>query len=346
MFNAIKRWFGFGNGRGWLEPQRDNLRRYLVRELGSADGLQEDPVWTFEPYVALWAIPDGWAITDPVVAWHVVGRNNVLQSARDAARYFGRRFRESADDARQDGQADLAEAFDNRSAALLASADRDGGWPHPAGAASSAEPAAQQALRKCLAAAEADPPFARAVRVIHDEVAAPGGRFHALYFYLDLRPGQPLAPTFDALARQFLAIESDFAPLVAWRVQYALVVLGINFGEQDREVESERQADRMRGRHPELSQALDRYSPRGSYPLAMHFVDDRDVPFTAHPVVGVRPDGYRYKAEAKFFDVRTHPFHESLEKSEAVGMRLIAGSIAPEVVSRARRAFRKAPPGG
>jgi hypothetical protein len=74
--------------------------------------------------------------------------------------------------------------------------------------------------------------------------------------------------------------------------------------------------------------------------------NNQDVPFTAHPVVGVRADGYEYKAEAKFFDVRTHPFHQSLEKSGAVGMRLIAGSIAPAVIRRARHAFAKPWPRG
>src|SRR5262245_46759268 len=111
MFNAIKRWFGFGNGQAWLNTQRENLRRHLTQELGSANGLQEKPVWTFEPYVALWTIPDGWAITDPVITLHVVGRNNVLQSARDAVRFFARRFRDSAEHARQDGQAEISEAL-------------------------------------------------------------------------------------------------------------------------------------------------------------------------------------------------------------------------------------------
>jgi hypothetical protein len=346
MFDAIKRWFNFGKRRAWLESQRVNLRQYLAQELGSAEGLQEKPAWTFEPYVALWTIPDGWAITDPVLALHVVGKNHVLRSARDAARYFGRRFRESAENARRNGQADIAEALANRSTALLSSVEQDEGWPDPVSAVASAESTARQALGNCLAAAESDPPFRQAVRVIHDEVAAPGGPFHALYFYLDFRPGRPIAPVFDALARQLTAIESRVALLVAWRVQYALVVFGINFGEPDRELEVERQADRMRARYSELSRNLDRYSPTGTYPLAMHFVDNQDVPFTAHPVVGVRAVGYEYKAEASFFDVRTHPFHQSLEKSGAVGMRLMAASIAPEFIHRARRAFAETSPHG
>jgi hypothetical protein len=336
MFNAIKRLFGFGNGKAWLHSQRENLRRYLTAELGSADGLQETPLWTFDPYVAIWAIPQGWAITDPLVALHVVGRNNILRTPRDAARYFGRHFRETAVSARRDDKADIANALSGRADALLRSVDLDTGWPNqPRSDAVSAEPQALQALQDCLKeGANA------AIRVIHIETAAPGGPFHAVYCFLELRPGRQLAAVFDALGRLMLALEAKFAPLVAWRVQYALVVLGINFGEPTREIEAERQADQMRRRHRELSDALDRYSSTGKYPLAMHLVDDQDVPFTANPV-SARSPAHEYKPEAKFFDVRTHPFHQSLEKSEAVGMRLIAGSIAPEVIQQARRAFAK-----
>lgn len=336
MLNAIKRLFGGGNKRTWLDSQRDNLRRYLAQELGSADGLQEDPVWTFEPYVALWTIPDGWAITDPVVAYHVTGRNNVLQSVRDAARYFGRHFRATGENARRDRKGEIAEMFTGRATALLGSVDQDTGWPK-ASVAVDAE--ALLTFRNCLMEAESDIQFRRAVRVIREEVTAPSGPFHAVYFFLDLQPGQQLAVAFDALARHFAVFESRFAPMVAWRVTYALVVLGVNFGDPGLEMEVERQADQMRIRNRELSEALDRYSSKGTYPLAMHFVDNKDVPFTAHPVLGARPAGYRYKAEEKFFDVRTHPFHKSLEESEAVGMRMIAGSIAPEVIQKARRAF-------
>ena len=61
----------------------------------------------------------------------MVGRNEVLRSARDAVRYFGRHFRESAESARQDGKADIAEALAGRSTALLGSVDLDEGAPAP-----------------------------------------------------------------------------------------------------------------------------------------------------------------------------------------------------------------------
>ena len=338
MFNVIKRLFGFGKRRAWVDAQRGNLRRYLTAELGTADGLEPEPVWTFDPYVALWLIPNGWAISDAVVNFHVVGQNEVLRSPRDAARYFARHFRQSAEGARREGNADIAESLDLRARALQTSVELDTGWndrPRPAG---SAERQAAQNLRELLAAGETDPRFGPLVRVIHSETAAPGGPFHGIYVYLDLRASNPPARVFDAVARQLDAFEARFAPLVAFRVQYALVAFGLNFGEHAREVELERQADQMLVRNPELARAIDQYSPTGEYPLALHFVNDRDVPFTAHPC-SQKPPGYKYKPEDKFFDVRTHPFHKSLEASRAVGMRLVAGSIAPDIIRAARQAF-------
>src|SRR5439155_15201565 len=128
---------------------------------------------------------------------------------------------------------------------------------------------AADALRELLAGGETDPRLGPLVRVVHSEVAAPGGPFHGVYVYLDLRPGNPPERVFDAVARQLNAFESRFAPLVAFRVGYALVAFGLNFSEPDREVEVERQADRMRVRHPELSRALDLYAAGGQYPLPL-----------------------------------------------------------------------------
>jgi hypothetical protein len=176
--------------------------------------------------------------------------------------------------------------------------------------------------------------------VIHSKTKAPGGTFHGIYVYLDLRPEHPPDLVFDAAARRIAAFETRFAPLVAFRVEYALVALGLNFGESERELALEQHADQMRVRHPEVSKALNAYAAQGDYPLAMHFVNERDIPFTAHPCAP-KPPGYKYKAEEKFFDVRMHPFHKSLENSDAVGMRLIAGSISPEIIQKARRAFRE-----
>ncbi|MGE3805485.1 MAG: hypothetical protein AB7K24_12490 [Gemmataceae bacterium] len=340
MLQFIKRLLGLGDG--WLGPQRENLRGYLQREFGPARSMGENPVWTFAPYVALWSITEGWAITDEVLCFHVIGRNNVLLSARDAVRYFARHFRESAASASADGNHDIAEALRARATALLHSVSLDEGWPEPVHPANEAEPLAQSALKACLASADSDPLLTRSCRMIHERMRAPGGLFHGLYFFLDFQPGQPAAPLFDALARQLLLCEERFAPLVAWRVQYALVALGVNFGESARELDIERQGDQMRARHAELSQALDRYSPTESFTLAMHFVDSKDVPFTAHPISGPVPGGHQYKAEETFFDVRTHSFHQSLEKSDMVGMRLLAGSIAPEVIRKGRRAFARA----
>ncbi len=135
-----------------------------------------------------------------------------------------------------------------------------------------------------------------------------------------------------------LEVETQFAPLVGHRVQYALVFFGITFGMPDQEMEAERQADKMRERHPELSQKIDAYGAGNADLLPIHFVDDGDVPFTAHPCM-VRDPNKPYTAEAKHFDCRDQPFHKSMEESPDVALRLIAGSIAVDVVKEARKAF-------
>ncbi|MBY0458563.1 MAG: hypothetical protein K2V38_14580, partial [Gemmataceae bacterium] len=196
---------------------------------------------------------------------------------------------------------------------------------------------AERLLKGPLFRPEADPDLAPVLRVVVRKVDAPCGPFFGVYPYLDA--SRPTPGLFDLFARRLLDIETQFAPLVAHRVQYAPVFLGINFGTPDLELEAARQSDQMRARHPDLSRRLDDYSTRDADPVPIHYVDRNDQPFTAHACLPPEP-GKKYNAEEKYFDCRGHEFHKSMEKSDDVGLRLVAGSIAPDVIAEARKAFR------
>ena len=331
--------------REWVAAQKKRLREHFVAEAIFAEGADLRPAWVLAPHVVVWAVPGGWAISGMVSIDHVVGQNDVLRSPRDAARYFGRNLRERSRRLQASkGQGDESESLARKAEAILTSVRLDTGWPNefPLDEATLAPgPTAWQRADRLLAGplfkAEKDPDLAPALRVLHRKLEAPGGPFYGVYFYLDV--SNPTPQLFDALARKMLAVETQFAPLVAHRVQYALVFLGINFGMPKQEIEACRQSDKMRDRHPDLSRKIDGYSTADADVLPVHFVDSTDTPFTAHPCA-VRDPNKPYTAEAKYFNCRDQAFHKSLESSPDVGLRLIAGSIDADVIAEARAAFR------
>lgn len=357
MFDFIKRLFGGAKPapvrdtepedpereRAWVAGQQERLREFFAAEALFGDDIEVRPAWALAPHVVVWAIPGGWAIGGTVPFDHAVDQNDVLRSPRDAARHFGRKLRDRSRRLRNSrGSEGEAEALARQAEAVLTSVRDDTGWPSefPLDEVTLAPgPTAWQRADRLLAGklfkTDGDPDLAPALRIVHRKETAPGGPFFGVYFYLDAT--DPTPELFDALAGKLADIEQQFAPLVAHRVQYALVFLGINFGSP-LELEACRQADEMRARHPELSRRIDDYSTRDSDLLPVHLVDDTGTPWTAHPCV-VRDPNKPYTAEAKYFDCRDQPFHKSMAGSPAACTRLIARSIDPDVIAEARRAF-------
>ena len=355
MFDFVKRWFGGSakegaaateyadpaQKRAWVATEKTRLREYFNGQSMFGENAELRPAWAVPPHVIVWAVPNGWAISGGVPFDHVVDQNDVIRSPRDAARFFGRRLR---DHARKSKGAD-ADALLRKAEAVLTAARLDTGWPDdfPLDEATlapgpTAWQRAERSLRGPLFKPDTAPPLASALRILHREEEAPGGPFHGLYFCLDV--SAPTPELFDALANKLLAVETQFAPLVAHRVQYVLVFFGVNHGMPDQEIEACRLADKMRERHPELSRRIDDYGPAGENLLPVHFVDDGDVPFTAHPCA-VRDPAKPYAAEKTYFNCREQPFHQTMEASADPALRLIAGSIAPDVVKEARKAFAR-----
>lgn len=362
MFDFIWRWLGGGSSskpkkragrqrddeeeepldpeqkRAWIAAQRKRIADHFAAE-AELDDPDPQAAWSFPPHVIIWSIRDGWAISGAPPIEHVVGDES-LGSARDAARHFARRFRErSRRLASSKGRADESDALARWAEALMNSVRLDDGWSDalPGDEPPSAQ-RAEELLRGALFDTSADPDLTPTLRILHRRKEAPGGDHHGIYFYLDVS-GRPGPRLFDALARRMVEIDTQFAPLVAYRVQYALVYFGVNFGQPAKEMEVEKQADEMRARNPELSRRIDEYGPKGNDMLPIHFVDSTDQPFTAHPCM-VREPGKPYTAEAKYFNCRDRAFHKQMEGSSDVGLRLIAASIDPDVVAEARRAFR------
>lgn len=358
MFDFIKRLFGAAKPesardkepedpeqkRAWVAAQQKRLREYFAAEALFGDDTEVRPAWVLAPHVVVWAIPGGWAIGGTVPFDYAVDQNDVLRSPRDAARHFGRKLRERSRLLRNSrGSEGEAEALARQAEAVLTSVRDDTGWPDefPMDESTLAPgPTAWQRADRLLAGkllkTDGDPDLAATLRIVHRKETAPGGPFFGIYFYLDVT--NPTPELFDALAGKIADIEKQFAPLVAHRVQYALVFFGINFGQPQREMEAYRQADEMRARHPELSRRIDDYSTRNADLLPVHFVDDTDTPWTAHPCM-VRDPNKPYSSEAKYFDCRDQPFHKSMAESPAACTRLITRSIDPEVIAEARRAF-------
>lgn len=369
MFDFIKRLFGGSGGGGakeparpkperdrgreapardaaWVAAQQKRLREHFAAEALFDEGAEIRPAWVLAPHVVVWTIPGGWAISGAVPFDHTVDQNDVLRSPRDAARHFGRKLRERARLIGQSkGSGHEADTLARQAEAVLTSVKDDTGWPDefPLDEATLAPgPTAWQRADRLLAGTafkpERDPALAPHLRIVVRREAAPGGTFYGVFLYLDASVSTP--ELFDGVARKLQEIEAQFAPLVAHRVRYALVLFGINFGNPKQEIEAFRQADRMRQRHPELSRRLDDYSTRDADMLPIHVVDDTDQPWTAHPCV-VRDPSKPYKAEEEYFNCRDQEFHKSMETSPDVGLRLIARSIDPDVVAEARKLFQK-----
>jgi hypothetical protein len=326
--------------REWIARHRRRLCDYIDAE-GEVDDPNPQHAWSFPPHVIVWSINNGWAINGATPTDYVVG-NDTLGSARDAARYFVRHFRERArrlEAARSGRVSEDSQALTRWASALMMSVRDDAGWPEelpgnePPGARR-AEALLNGPLFDTAAAAE----LASTVRIVHRRKAAPGGEHHGIYFYLDV--SRHTLRLFDALAKRIVDIDAYFAPLVVHRVQYAMVYFGINFGNAAQEIEVEKQADDMRVRNPELSRRIDEYGAKDGDLLPIHFVDNANQPFTAHPCL-VREPGKAYKAEDSYFNCRDQKFHKQMERSTLVSMRLIAASIDPDVVTEARRAFAR-----
>jgi hypothetical protein len=287
----------------------------------------------------VWALEGGWALSGDPPMQYVLG-NDALGSPRDAARYFVRRFRERARrlEAPTGRTTDESRALTRWAHALMLSVRQDDGWPEELpGNEPPAVLRAKALFKGSLFRTAGDPDLEHRLRIVHRCKDAPGGEHHGIYFYFDVHRLPP-PQVFDALARRIVDIDAQFAPLVAHRIQYALVYLGINFGHPAQEIEAERQSDLMRARNTELSHRIDEYGAQDGDVLPIHFVDDTDRPFTAHPCL-VREPGKPYVAEATYFDCRTQAFHKQLEASPMVAMRLLAASIDPDVIAEARRAF-------
>lgn len=310
--------------REWIEGEQRAVADYLaaVRPGTGAAEL----AWKFPRFAAIWSVPGGWVLTGELGTHHVFDAP-ALASARDAARFFARQFRERS------GGLPLSHAAD----ALMASVRYDDGWADPRDPADDAR-RIDAALRSPLFDTSADPELRAAVRILTKRKSAPGGDHVGVYVYLDLA-GKPGPRLFDAVARRMIALDAQVAPLVAHRVLYALVVFGIDFGQPTAEIDACFQVDQMRARNPELSRRIDLYGLKGSDVLSVHFVDRTDQPFTAHPCQ-VRPPGKPYTAEEKYFNCRDQEFHGQMEASPQVAFRLIAASIDADVVAAARHAFR------
>jgi hypothetical protein len=324
--------------REWVAKQRRRMCEFIDAE-GELDNPDPQHAWSFPPHVIVWSLTNGWAINGSSPSDYVVA-DDALGSPRDAARYFARRFRERArrlEAARSGRTSDESQALTRWASAIMMSARDDEGWPEELpGNESPGAQRAESLFNGPLFNTTADPDLGSTLCIAHRRKDAPGGEHHGIYFYLDVSRHTPRL--FDALAKRIVDIDSYFAPLVAHRVQYAMVYFGINFGHAAQEIEVEKQADDMRARHPELSRRIDEYGAKDGDLLPIHFVDDRDQPFTAHPCL-VREPGKAYKAEGSYFNCRDQKFHKQMEGSSLVAMRLIAASIDPDVVAEARRAF-------
>jgi hypothetical protein len=323
--------------REWILAERERLSDYLTAE-GGLEYPNPQAEWWFAPYVIVWSIEGGWALSGNPPTDFVVD-NDAIGSARDAARYFVRRFR---DISRQleaaQGESEDSQTLARWAEALMMSVRQDEDWPEePSGNDTPAAGRAEELLKGALFQTTADPLLAPVLRIVHRRKPAPGGDHHGVYFYLDVS-GPPEPAAFDALARRITEIDTQFAPLVAHRVQYAMVYFGINFGTGEKEIDAERRADEMRARNPDLSRRIDEYGLKGSDLIPIHLVDNSDQPFTAHPCLVREPDN-PYTAEAEYFNCRDQEFHKQMESSSVAAMRLIAASIDPDVVAEARRAF-------
>ncbi len=338
--------------RRWLSSQREFLTTYLEEETVLDRHAETQPVWMVAGVVVVWEVPGGWALTTDLLCDHVLDWGDSLGSPRDAVAYFARHFRRFADALRAtDPDLQGLEALDLLAKGLYGSAQSDHDWTAEHSPSGRAFPVGDDAsaIRQTLSRfnqqlfLEAedgpnDPELGPLVRMVTTTQNAPGGAFSGIYFFVDLSPDKPMDKVFNSLARRLLEIERSFAPSVGFRLQYALVTFGINFGEPARELEAMKQSDLMLSRFPELTERLQDYGAEGKCVLPMHYVDQSDTPWTAHAVLPFDP-ARELTPEDEYFNVRNHEFHQQMEQSDNITLRLIASSVDADVVQRARQAF-------
>ena len=80
--------------RSWLLAQREHVVSYLEGQRVPVDTLPV-PEWDLAPYIAVWSLPGGWAISGDLPTDYVLDEGIV--GPREALRFFSRRFAEVAD---------------------------------------------------------------------------------------------------------------------------------------------------------------------------------------------------------------------------------------------------------
>jgi hypothetical protein len=79
--------------RAWLLDQREHVVSYLRDQMVQL-ATQPVPEWDLAPYIAVWSLPGGWAISGDLPTDHVL--DETIIGPREALRFFSRRFAEVA----------------------------------------------------------------------------------------------------------------------------------------------------------------------------------------------------------------------------------------------------------
>jgi hypothetical protein len=128
------------NVERWLAGQARQVEEYLARQRVKAAAPENR--WELAPYVAVWEITGGWAISGDLPTDYVL--DGAILNAREAVRFFAAKFAEMAecmaagrrypgttigdpDNAGQ--QRHLGELLGSRAETLRDFADDDGLWP-------------------------------------------------------------------------------------------------------------------------------------------------------------------------------------------------------------------------
>jgi hypothetical protein len=125
----------------WLTQQSGEVERYLARQNVTSEA--PVPRWELAPYVAVWEITGGWAISGDLPTDYVL--DETILTAREAMRFFANKFAEMADcmmnDRRYPGttignpndaeqQRELGDLLQRRAVLLSDFAENDGMWPN------------------------------------------------------------------------------------------------------------------------------------------------------------------------------------------------------------------------
>jgi hypothetical protein len=123
----------------WLSAQAEALAVYLARQ--HVRGHAPVARWDLAPYIAVWELTGGWAISGDLPTDYVL--DETIQSARDALRFFSHKFADLAecmltgrrypgttigDPDDPDQQRQLGELLKSRAKTLGEFADTDGLW--------------------------------------------------------------------------------------------------------------------------------------------------------------------------------------------------------------------------